>query len=496
MTGAFGKTLASSERRYFCRLFVYYLIAHGGILLLLDAVYWDDWVPYLESPQTIYKTSVMAGTPYFGAINLYLATRPEWLWLSRILTFVLMFASGLLLWHIVKRVEWVSEGDRYATVMLFLVLPLNDSRAAMMLLPYTLAYFMFFLAWYLLGKSRLFALALFFLSFNINSILVFYALPMAEWYVQGGNGWRPTSAWRWLVRRIDFIALPFVFWYIQTTYFKPYGTYRDHNQHYSLINVIRSLMLIGDDIMQLNASLVLLVLFLPFAYVTLKNSDAAGGSDNRKLGLAGIAALACALFPYCVVDAAPVFTFWNSHNQLLMPLGVALLLVWSLSRVPAEARRVALALAIALSLAINVANYTLLYQDWGKKRELVSLMSRDDTIRQASVVVFDDRTELYRSLRYPFYEWNGLMILAYGNDTRFGLIPSEVESYRHGSFDSRFDLGMAWNAQHHVRETNPRTVAVTIEDVGVPSTYGKVSRFIRNQPNHKITVRVLENMRQ
>lgn len=479
---------ASGEHRYFVNLFVFYLIAHGGILLIPNAIYWDDWVLYGVSSQSIYRTFQMSGSMFnlFGHLHVSMLTVGPWLY--RILTFVLMFASGMLLWQIAKRQQWVSIDARYAIVLLFLVLPFNDARAALIVLPNALGYFLFFLAWYFLGKNRPLVLALFFLSFNINSMLVFYALPIAEWYFRDEHSLRLKTAWRWALRRIDFMILPFVYWFIKTTYFKPYGVYAGYNEDFSLKNLILSLIFLGDDFMQLQVSVILLFAFLAFASLFIAKPDFHESNHQGKLQLAGIAAFVCAVFPYCVVGAVPTFGMWESHNQLLMPLGVALLLVWLLARFPLKIRQAAFTLLVALSLALNVEVYTVLYQDWGKKKELISLIRKDDRIREARLVVFDDRTELYRTIRYPFYEWNGLMKLAYKDETRFGLVPPQVNLYLRGGYDHYFHFDLAWNARNHVRELNQKSVVVTIEDAGRPSTYGKLMRLIRGQSNYSLSV--------
>ena len=121
-------------------------------------------------------------------------------------------------------------------------------------------------------------------------------------------------------------------------------------------------------------------------------------------------------------------------------------------------------------------------------RVLLSLVSKNDEIRNARLVVFDDRTEMSRHIQYPFYEWNGLMKLAYGEEIRFGLNPSQVNLYSRGGYEHYFLLDMAWNARKYARKKDQKMVFVTIEDVGRPSTYGKVVRFIRGEANYRVSV--------
>jgi len=65
-------------------------------------------------------------------------------WIYKVLTFVLMFASGLLLNLILKRHANIATETRFYIILLFLVLPFNIARVALIDFPYTLCYFLFF----------------------------------------------------------------------------------------------------------------------------------------------------------------------------------------------------------------------------------------------------------------------------------------------------------------------------------------------------------------
>lgn len=477
-----------TEKRYLVKLSVLYLIAHGGILLILNAIYWDDWVVWLGGKQIILKTFKMNGNFLNLSGYLHVVMISAGPWLYRVLTLAAMFGCAMLVRSIAARHEWISANTRYAIVLLFLVLPLNDARAGLVLFPFTLAAFLFFLGWFFLGRNRLLALVLFAASFNTPSLLMFYALPMSEWYWREHKALRVKTAWRWAVHRLDFMLLPFVYWVVKTTYFKPYAVYEHYNTDFSIKNLALSFMFIADNFLQVRVDVYLLIAASGFAFWYLANAGLEDGAHAARLRRAGLWALALAIFPYCIVGAAPLFGFWESHNQLLMPLGVALCLVGVLLQFRRDVRRAALAFIIGLSLAMNIEAYTLLFQDWQKKTELVSLLGRDERIRHATLVVFDDRSRVGREIQYPFYEWNGLLILAYGDATRFSLIPSQLDSYRSGGYDHYFEAGLAWNAASHVRTPDEQPVVVRIEDTGVPSTYGVIKRRLRGEPNYAIFV--------
>ena len=478
---------ALSEPGYLANLFVFYFIAQGGILLIPNAIFWDDWSLYGVSSQAIYKTFDMAGSVLNIAGHVHVAMLAIGPWLYRVLTFVLMFASGLLLWQILKRQPWISIDVRYAIVLLFLVLPLNAARAALIAFPGRTGYFLFFLAWYFLGKNRILALGLFFLSFNINSMLVFYALPMAEWYFRDGNRLKLITAWRWTIRRIDFVILPFVFWFIKTAYFKPHGDYAGYNEDFTFKPLITGPLYMGYDLAGLEIRAGLLIILLVFVYSFIKKSSLDDRNYQIRILVVGVAAFVAAVFPYLIVGHVPIFDGWVSRHQLLMPLGTALLLVWLLMRIPFEIRRGALILLVASSLALNLQIYFAFYQDWGKQQELVSLFSQNEQIRAARLVVFDDRTENALKRRYRFYEWNGLMKLAYGDETRFGLARQDLDLYlREGSERYFTD---SYSAKDHVRESNPKEAIVKIERTSSPpGLYHRFMWIIGREPQYSLSV--------
>src|SRR3546814_13538982 len=109
---------------------------------------------------------------------------------------------------IVKRTNLVGPFLRINIVLLYLVLPLNFARVAQIDFPYALCYLLFFGAWWLIESKKWVSLLLFFLSFNTNSLLVFYALPAIDTLNRMRNKkelWK-ISCW---INLLPFAVLPF-----------------------------------------------------------------------------------------------------------------------------------------------------------------------------------------------------------------------------------------------------------------------------------------------
>jgi hypothetical protein len=450
------------EPQYFLPLLVTYLIAHAGIFLILNSVFWDDWTLFDQAPQTLLDIFTMDGSVFAWIGHMHIALLSIGPWAYRILTLLLMFLSGVLLWKVLERQMWIRVEARFAIVLLFLVLPFNWARVALIDFPYTLCYFSFFLGWYLIARNRWLALCFFLISFNTNSLLVFYLLPIADWYFRENDAVHSSSLAKWGRYKLDFLALPFVYWAIKQIYFRPYGMYAGYNEHFSLRGLISTPRFMATDLVQLQVDFCLFAFLAVACMFVLPRFTSVGSSQNQKrLLIAGCVALACALFPYCLLRLAPTFFEWGSRHQLLMPLGASVLCVWAQSYLKPDARYIGLAVITGVSLAIHLQVYSELADDWRKQQEIISLLSHSAPVRDADLVIFQDRTQNARKRSFRFYEWNGLLKQAFRDERRFALAPDQINGYANGDFDK--DFNSAFNAQEHIRANDARKVLVTIK---------------------------------
>jgi hypothetical protein len=450
------------EPQYFLPLLVTYLVAHAGMFLILNSVFWDDWTLFDQAPQTLLNTFTMGGSVFAWVGHMHIALLSIGPWVYRILTLVLMFLSGVLLWKVLERHMWIHVEARFAIVLLFLVLPFNWARVALIDLPYTLCYFSFFLGWYLIAKNRWLALCFFLISFNTNSLLVFYLLPIADWYFRENDAAHYSSLAKWGRYKLDFLALPFVYWVIKQIYFRPYGMYAGYNEHFSLRGLISTPRFMATDFVHLHVDVCLFAFMAVACMFVLPRFTSVGSSPNdKRLLIAGCVALACALFPYWLLRLAPTFFEWGSRHQLLIPLGASVLCVWALSYLKPDARYVGLAVLTGVSLAIHLQVYSELADDWEKQQEIISLLSQSASVRDANLVIFQDRTQDARRRSFRFYEWNGLLRQAFRDERRFALAPDQINAYANGDFDK--DFIPAFDAQEHTRTNDARRVFVTIE---------------------------------
>ena len=447
-------------RRQFFQLILLYIIAHGGILFIANAVYWDDWTIFNTNAAQIidqFKQSGLVGVGYFHVAMLSVGP-----WFYKLAAFVLSFFTGLFVWKIVNKQAWLNQAQSYYITLFFLITPCVAARVALIDFPYLVSVFFFFWAWSMMDRHRILSLVLFFLSFTTQSLLVFYALPILDWYCRDVNAVSLNKLMKWACAKLDFLLIPFVWFCVKIVYFKPYGIYSDYNNHYSLKSLLVGPVLMLIDFIQLNINLawtILLCIAILFVDVLPQPEFS---TTQRKILYSSLLALFFGLFPYLILGYVPTFDEWTSRHQLLMPLGLSLFFVWliGLSKIDGN-RKIYIALLISVSLVINIKNYTALFLDNQKQQALIEFVRHSSAIKQAPLVIVDDKTTNALNRLYRTYEWSGMLKLALGDQSHYGLYLSEVPNYDAGEFDTQFSAH--YNAATHVRKEHTNRVILSVE---------------------------------
>lgn len=474
--GATGSGQAAPPGRHdILLLAVGYAICHFGILLIPDAYFWDDWVYYDTSLAFLYGTVDQLGSAFQLAAHVHAALIFLGPWSYKVLTFVLFFVAGWALHGVLARHAWLSRENRLLIVLFFLVLPFNSARIAHTVFQYTFSYALFFLAWLLIDRHRVVAAVLFFLSFSTNSLLVFYALPFLDVMVRRGAWASPGALARFLVRHLDLVLLPFVFFAIKVHFYSPHGVYAGYNairgfeRFEPAAHLTRMQWSLYLDSLPLVASLA----YLPLAWLLLRRGGLVPrpGWQSVPLLLTGLVAMLLAVAPYWLIGLTPYFRIWESRHQLLLPLGGALVVVGALA-IPlpgghAIQRQVRLGLAAAMTalcLCVTIDFNASAWIDWRKQQALIRLLALNDRVRSAKLVIFEDHTWYAMNLQgrtYRPYEWNGLMLAAYRDgEHRLGIPPSYYPNYIDGKLNHLLELH---RAGQHVPTRNPQAVLVRIK---------------------------------
>ena len=216
--------------------------------------------------------------------------------------------------------------------------------------------------------------------------------------------------------------------------FKPFGIYEGYLLNFHIKNLFSASFDQIIDTIRLQTNfifllplLVLLISFVLYRFIFF-DKDLSDRKNAKNLFILGFIAFISGVFPYWILNYSPSFDGWLSRHQLLMPLGVAILIVSILLNFNMEGRRVLLSLFVSIFLIINISNYFALISDNIKQYQIVEILKNKIDIQDSDFIIFDDKTKNALNRKYRFYEWNGLLQKAYPEDSKIGLNKSETRN--------------------------------------------------------------------
>ena len=419
---------------------ILYTISWGWLFIVRDSLWADDWE--LFTPYANLDTLDGHGfAPWFQ----YLVSTTEFLGptLARAIIFVTFFLTGLFMFDILHRLDLFTQRQNQMLVLAFLILPFNTARVSLMTVHYSVTYFVFFFAWYLLVrcKSRnlyLCSLALFFLSFLMHSLLLFYSLPVLhKFFLSKSKNLRGSL----LFARANFLmfVLPILYWIMRTIFWPEEVDYHDISLA-RLSGAVPFVLFSG------------LLLFFAFA---LQRKTFAIKQSLRIIFVsflclfAGITAyVILGFFPPNWSSFSKYFeTFlgrsdWYSRHQTLQPLGAALLIVGVIGLLPKFLKKFTKQIEVLILLGCVVINIGFGFEyvvDHSKQKEVISVLKAEGEIRLGSTYQFVDQTTRLnaRGRAYRERDWKGLIWLAHGVES---MQSSRVVTTCESSKDTRLVL--------------------------------------------------------
>ena len=356
----------------FILLFIPYFIAFFLMLLNTKGYYWDDWGLIggfsFDEMNLQFKQNANIWYGYFEWI--FISLQPYGIPLFRFFTFVGFFICGLLVYKISQRLEILTPIEIVFITLLFLLLPFNIiSRNILINSPYTLCYILFWLGFYILSLYmrnshfllRIAALLCFFVSFTMNSLLVYFALPLA-YMIYVSRAYISLKAFcQWSIKHIDFIILPIVFYVLKQLYFKPYGMYEGYNEVHldaffkAIIKTpIFSILHFGEmSYILLGAISFFFLLLIPVSFYYAYKHNRIYMRDIVGVGL-GLLILWCGMFSYVVVYKYNEFLNAEDRFSILESLGAGIVIVFLLNILCKSQKLKTGILLILILCAINV----------------------------------------------------------------------------------------------------------------------------------------------
>jgi len=401
-----------TSRNYFLMCTSLYTIAFGLSFGFLNSYFWDDWYTYFDqSASDIRSNTVISG---FNPMRLMLEGFLNENFFSgfRILIFLFYPIAAYALHQVLKTKNYLNFFEVRAITLLFLLAPVNSARAAVMLFMYTSCMCAFFVAWWLYNSKsnalfRLLSVALFVYSFDTASFIPFMFVPIAITYLDSKN--LKQSNYGWVKSNFLLIIIGPLFWFIEPILNPNLDPIRDAYYQPKFSGIIRAIAYL----------LPLLAIALWGFMVRKWNYSRHRGQVQFLLGL-----FTCwmAIFPYValghfanlnsmIVGFVPNLSDWDSRHQLLLPLGIALVLIGFMNYLNSPNTQ---KLVLATVILFTVLNFTFTqeyYFDALKQQQVIRAFSKNTQLDGFERLLIEDNALRFnargRSIRT--YEWDRII---------------------------------------------------------------------------------------
>jgi hypothetical protein len=440
-----------------------------GIILLNDGLYWDGWLMDAWQQRKDWKTMKRfyseVGMPLLYYQHKLISYLPLRIHCYRFLAFISTFISAFAVYLIASSFGFLSNTSALLLTLLYLSYTGYHMNIDIIVgLQYTFPMAVFYSAcfvalhsesqiglayWVLWGIS----LCMFLLSFNANSILVYFFgfLVFKAMIFFQGNGISLASFMNFTVSNIEYLLLPFIFWFIKERFTPRHGQYAHYNKpKFSIIKIFngicslcgygfedsitRPIRFVFKKKLLLIPLSAVIVFHIYFRAVNLKYQDLSLYQGSI-IFLFGFMLLVLAGLPYILVGQ-PFFPYgWATKNSLLFPLPVALMQYGIMNELlPGQAIMQIVIFLIITNAVYLIYIYLLYLAVYVKNRSWLFNLSLLPEIQSISIFQICDihylRGDSYipsneHKTAYLFYMFNWV----WGDSTRVGvyeLIPRNL----------------------------------------------------------------------
>lgn len=454
-------------RDVFC-IIIANIFAHG-FLLLLTGTFWDDWLYIYHNTNTLWTQFLEAGIPSRAIIIQAVWKIPNYGF--RWVVFGIFVVISILFYFILRRLSFFDDRSCLLIPLLFVVIPLNDCRVILCDVPYTIGLLAFFIGFYLLtlwfenrnAGLRFLTLIFFTISFTVNSLLVFYSLVYLFIYVKECERQKHLlRPLRKFFYYMDFLFLPFLFYFAKQRLFPVHGLYENYNKVslsgmiYALfklpLGACRQLLAVWNEFFNwlpfswswVAKAMFLIVIVVGVISAIVDNAGMIYYKDRQfsksMIGrifteckaslivkdligiLLGGLIFCMGMFPYTVIrggGSVLVTDGVGSRDTMLLPIGMAMIIYFAFS-IFLSVKKVAI-IYWAMLLAFGICAFNFHYLDYQRdfywQETLTEKFRQHTELSDKSNLLFltddDNGCDCTR-----FYSLNGNAALAYQNEKR------------------------------------------------------------------------------
>lgn len=443
---AFPLNFSGNLKNDWWKLFIPYLLAFGLMLLNTEGYYWDDWGAVGGfSLQEMAEQFIQNGNIWYGYFDwIFISAQPYGIALFRAFTFVSFFLCGMLVYEICRSLGLLSKQELFFITLLFLLLPFNTlSRNVLINSPYTFCYLLFFVGFYLVSLYvqkkqwfyRLSALAVLFVAFTMNSLLVFYALVLFYLLYMEKAYNTLKDFCKWIIRHIDFILLPIIFYVIKLSFFKPFGLYEGYNSvHlsgflkafiktpiFSVLHLAHIGYLLFGVLVFLLIIAGLIMLYIRFKQKLIEKRDVLGV-------IIGFMVMFFGMFSYVAVYKYVQFSNLDDRHGILESLGAACIIVFSLNILLKcnISKILALSLLSLCAISVNIIAQTQLFSAYMKQVGVFETLMDNPTFLSHDTFLYQGFAGQGISDE-SFYQLNGLYKKLSNKSDKFIALDAQLE---------------------------------------------------------------------
>lgn len=423
-------------------LFVF--LSHG-LLLLNDGIYWDAALThfYLEDPT--YSELILftkeAGIPETAYFHIFANLFPDRVFAYKFFTFFSILSNAILIFKIASL--WISKANAVKIACLSAVYPAFQVSIMSSMMQYHLDYTLFLLgAWLQLSNQytlspnnqrkyfirRITSLLLFAASFTLNSLLVFYFGFIILYFLsqQHKNLNNPAM---FFVRNIDFLLLPFLYWYLKNLFFPTFGAYTTYNQFNFSFEIMKwtATVFFTSSVLRpfvYEIPLYLTILILSIGLILLKkqayNSILIKNSVSSDLLLLtyGLFLLLCGTLPYILVGKPPHPDSMDTRNALLVALPMSIIIFSIVEMISHASIRFFIVYFLVVGFLLqSTQNYINWQARWVKDRSIILNMSDHPTLKKSSIIwVENDHYHIEGTDWFYTSDWSGIARSAFGDE--------------------------------------------------------------------------------
>ncbi len=436
-------------------------------MLLVSGAWWDDYKYSVINYADIKKHMIAAGRLDAYYLILPVNSLPAW---AFHLVIILCFAISAVFIYLIINDIFHCDEDAFWIAVLYNAIPVNDIRVMKCVYPYTVSHALFWTASYLLivicqnrekklrFPERIVALLLFYISFSTNSLMFFYAVPIALFWIRiglklkRGNNLCFNNFIKEAIKWVDFYILPFAFFIIKLKFFSPDPNGLDAG--YNLVTIdkcfsalmiipkativlLGKIFLAGIEVVYQNSWLIMV--FVVLFVITVRSQEKVDDNEAKVKGfkksalgcMLGIILIIMGMYPYLVIRQNTLgIVGINGRDAILACFGVSVLIVFGvkLIRVSKWGQRLLFSYMVIMATVYFTSCYSGYLRDHYYHMALRNAWIQTDDIKTGHTFICV-RSDNNFTIPDNFYALNAMALETYGDAGRY--IASGVEELRY-----------------------------------------------------------------